>query len=175
MDVFDKIALDLSNGARKNYEKHGYISPVVFLVVNGTLNPLPKQLIDLMHADRDKFRDVVRDLVKKHNPLAVAIITEAYYLDLQKGDKVERPSQSKDKKECVFVTVDSKDKQISFMAEIKNKNLGEWIQHPIYFKKGGEVQASGNMIDFYDTGISLNVPLELHITAKGDCKVQKID
>lgn len=174
MDIFDKIALDLSDGARKNYEKHGHIQPVVFLVINDTLNPLPKQLVDLMTADKDKFHDVVRELVKKHNPLAVAIITEAWYLDLQGGAKVEVPSQSKEKKECVFVTVDSIEKQISWMAEIKDKKLGEWVKHPVYFKKVGEVRMSGNMIDFFGTGTVLNVPLEMHQKPKGNGEVTKI-
>lgn len=175
MDIFDEMANDLSEGARKNYEEFGKVASVVFFVINDTLNPLPKQLIDLMHSDRDKFRDVVSELVKEHNPLAVAIITEAWYLDLQKGDQLEVPSQSKDKKECVFVTVDSIEKQISYYAEIKDKKLGEWIEQPVYFKKGGEVRTSGNMIDFYGTGTALNVPLEMHKTPKEDSSVPKID
>ncbi len=175
MDMLDEIAIDLSEGARKNFEEYGQIAPMVFFVINDTLNPLPKQLIDLMHADRDKFRDVVSELVKEHNPLAVAIISEAWYLDLQKGDKLEVPSQSKEKKECVFVTVDSSEKQISYYAEIKDKKLGEWIRQPVYFKKGGEVKTSGNIIDFYGTGTALNVPLEMHKTPRGDSKVSKID
>ena len=175
MDVFDKIALDLSDGARKNYQKYGYITPVVFLVINDSLNPLPKEMIDLMTSDREKFKDVVMELVKKHNPLAVAIITEAYYLDLQGGAKVEQPSQSKNKKECVFVTVDSREKQISYMAEIKDKKLGKWIKHPVFIKKGGEVEVSGNMIDFYGTSNVLNVPLEMHEKLKENGEVSKIE
>ncbi|HCE45519.1 MAG TPA: hypothetical protein DET40_18420 [Lentisphaeria bacterium] len=175
MDVFDKIALDLSDGARKNYEKHGFVQPVAFLIINGTLSPLPRNLTDLMLSDKEKFNAVVSELVKKHNPLAVAIITEAWYLGFPLGDKLEAPSQSKDRKECVFVTVDSKEKQISWMAEIKDKKLGKWVKHPVYLKKGGEVKASGNMVDFYGTGTELNLPLEMHQSPKGESKIPKMD
>ncbi len=175
MDVFDKIALDLSDGAKKNFEKHGYVQPVAFLIIDYQLSPLPRNLSDMMIYDKEKFNTVVRELVKKHNPMAVAVICEAYYLDLHKGDKFERPSESKDRKECVFVTVDSMDKQISWHAEIKDKKLGEWIKHPVYLKKGGEVEASGNMIDFYGTGTSLNLPIEMHDIPKGEDKVSKIN
>jgi len=61
------------------------------------------------------------------------------------------------------------------MTEIKNKKLGEWIKHPIFIKSGGEVQASGNMIDFYGTGTVLNVPLEMHQKTNGNGEVTKIE
>lgn len=175
MDVIDKIALDLTLGAKKNFDKHGFVAPVVFIVENGTLNLLPQNLINLMTSDKEQFHETIRALVKKRNPLAVAIISEVWYLDLQGGAKIEQPSKSKDKKECVFVTVDSKEKQISYMAEIKDKKLGEWIKHPVFIKKGGEVEVSGNMIDFYGTSNVLNVPLEMHQKSKGGVDVPKIE
>ncbi len=40
--------------------------------MNGKLAILPQKLIEmLMTADREKFKEVVTNLVKKHNPLAV--------------------------------------------------------------------------------------------------------
>lgn len=175
MDFIEQLAIDMCDGAKGNYEECGYIIPAVLLVMDGMLNALPQQLADLMHSDKDKFQEVVRTLVKKHNPLAVAIISEAWCLDIAGKGKVEQPSRSPDRIESIFVTVDSREKQIFYHAEIKNKKLGKWVKGPVYFKTDGEVETSGNMVDFYGSGSALNLPIEMHEAPTGDGKVPKID
>ena len=69
---------------------------------------------------RKKFYEAVRELVKKHNPDAVAVICEAWCLYDLSG-KLEQPSKSPKRKECVFVTVDSRDKQVTCAAEIRDR------------------------------------------------------
>ena len=60
-------------------------------------------------------------------------------------------------------------------TEVKNKKLEKWVKGPVYFKTGGEVETSGNMVDFYGTGVALNLPFEMHETPRGDGEVPKID
>ena len=175
MDYIEQLALDMCDGARSNYEECGYITPAVLLLVDGMLNALPEKLTALMHSDRDRFHDAVREIVRKYNPLAVIIIAEAWCLDISGKGKVEQPSRSPDRIESIFVTVDSREKQIFYHAEVRNKKLGEWVKGPVYLKTGGEVDISGNMVDFYGTGSALNLPIEMHETPRGDGEVPKID
>ena len=172
MDI-ESLALTLTEGARQNFEEFGYISTVILFIMNGSITPLPPQLMDILTKDRERFYATVRDLVKKHNPDAVAMICEAWYVDDLSG-RLEQPSKNPKKKECVFVTVDSRDRQVSYVAEIKNKKLCEWKQHPVYEKNSGDTAVSGNMIDFYGTGSVLNLPMGMYEKPQGNAGAEKI-
>ncbi len=174
MDI-ESLAENLTDGARQNFEEFGCISTVTLFIMNGSITPLPQQLMDILNKDRERFYATVRELVKKHNPDAVAMICEAWFVDDLSG-KLEQPSNSPKKKECVFVTVDSKDRQVSYVAEIKSKNLCEWKKHPVYEKNSPDNTAvSGNMIDFYGTGNVLNLPMGMYEKPSGDNKAEKVD
>jgi hypothetical protein len=174
MDI-ESLAITLTEGAAQNFEEFGGISTVTFFIMNGSITPLPQQLMDILTQDRERFYAVVRELVKKHNPDAVAMICEAWFVDDLSG-KLEQPSKSPKKKECVFVTVDSKDRQVSYIAEIRDRKLCEWKQHPVYEKNsGGSTAMSGNMIDFYGTGRVLNLPMGMYEKPQGSGTVEKVD
>ncbi len=173
MDI-ESLAKDLTEGATQNFAEFGYISTVTLFIMNGSITPLPQHLMDILTQDRERFYANVRELVKKHNPDAVAMICEAWYVDDLSG-RLEQPSKSSKKKECVFVTVDSKDRQVSYVAEIKNKKLCEWKQHPVYEKNSGSTAVSGNMIDFYGTGSVLNLPMGMYEKPQGKAKPEQVD
>ncbi len=174
MDI-ESLAITLAEGATQNFEEFGCISTVTLFIMNGGITPLPQQLMDILTQDRERFYATVRELVKKHNPDAVAMICEAWYVDDLSG-RLEQPSKSPKKKECVFVTVDSKERQVSYIAEIRNKKLCEWKQHPVYEKNSGDTAAvSGNMIDFYGTGTVLNLPMGMFEKPQGNGQVEKVD
>ena len=72
--------------------------------------------------------------------------------------------------------MDSKDRQVAYIAEIRDRKLCEWKQHPIYEKNtGGNTAMSGNMIDFYGTGSVLNLPMGMYEKPLGDNKVENVD
>ncbi len=173
MDI-ESLAITLPDGARQNFEEFGCISTVSLFIMNGSITPLPQQLMDILTQDRERFYAAVRELVKKHSPDAVAMICEAWYVDDLSG-RLEQPSKNPKRKECVFVTVDSKERQVSYVAEIRNKKLCEWKQHPVYEKNSGDTAASGNMIDFYGTGTVLNLPMGMYEKPQGNGKAEKVD
>ena len=179
MDI-ESIARQLFSQVEQNFQKYGFLSPVTLFIIQNQIVMLPVELIELFIKDKDKYVEAVRYLVKENPPDAVVIISEVWYLDNIKDGKIEQPSKSQNRKEAVFLTVDSKNKQITYINQIKDKKLTAWREFGIYDKlnhTAGNIQTmAGNFTDFYGTGANLTVPVEMMEKPKGEVKdVPKID
>ena len=178
MDI-DSMAKQLMGQAEENYRKYGGLATITLFIVKDQIAVLPIELMDLFATDKARYVDAVRYLVKENPPDAVVLICEAWFLDDIKDGKIEQPSKSPKRKECAFLTVDTRDKQITYINEIKNKKLSEWRIFGTHNKMDhteGNMQMYGNFTDFYSTSSVLNVPVDMMEKAENETKeVPKID
>jgi hypothetical protein len=174
MDI-ETLLSNLAEGARENFKEFGFVTPATLFIMNDSLAPLPDEVMELFSKDKPRYFEAVRRLVKKHSPDAVAVICEAWFVDDFSAGLVQ-PSLSPGRKECVFITVDSRDRQVTCAAEVKNGKLGDWNRHPAYEKNSvNDKMITGNLIDFYGTGTNLNLPIDMLRRPADGTGPEKID
>lgn len=173
MDIdIEKIADKLKKGAEDNFNIHGHISPIAFILKGGSMVMLPMKILKLFTDEREKFYEILKSMVKsiQPQPSAVILISEIWFIIDKENGVFEQPSKSKNRREAVLLTVDTIGRQLTYISEIKNKAMGEWKIFSDHDKtKPNKMQLRGNLIDFFNTGVepNLNVPAEMYQKPKG--------
>jgi len=153
MDI-EKITNQLKKGVEDNYRKHGSVTAVSFMIKNGNMVILPAPILKLFTDDKDKFYEIVRSMVKSIQPDAVILISEVWFILDKENGVFEQPSKSKNRREAVLLTVDTKNRQITYFSEIREKKMGEWKTFSNFDKtKPNKTELRGNMPlrDFIDS------------------------
>lgn len=179
-DINDIVNM-MKNGVEQNLKNDGFVSMQVFLIKDKTFTALPLEILQVFNANKKVFYDSVRQIIKQFDMDYFVMVSEAWSLKL-KPDKQwdgEMPSESKERVDTVFFTIDSRDRQISYMSEKNDGNIGKWDKIMDYDKTSPNSEAMGGLsLDLFGSGSNLglaDMPLGYSGNNCKKSKIHKID
>jgi hypothetical protein len=149
-------------GARQNFVTHGYVSPIALVHARRhpdtgePLNPPRLMVINLTNVpDKDTLAEALRELLKKTNATAVALINEAWEIaKFRPGEKpqdwVGRVKDHPNAKEIVLINFETRDGHILIVQARIVEKKGKRVLDP--FKEQEMNQGSGRFVGLFDHG-----------------------
>ena len=174
-EIIDKLVKMMKHGIGIYMKQDGFVVTMAFLAKDNDFTNVPVDKMKLYETNKNLFYEFLRMKIKEFNLDAVAFISEAWFVNRKNWNGIENPSECKDKQNAVYFTIDTKERQVSFMAIKKEGKLGRWKAVMDYDKtKPTDKQMGGLSFDLFGSGMHLGLPSSCNCNAshvKSDVKI----
>lgn len=161
-ETFIKAVSETVKTGISMFMKHdGFVNTMAFLMKKGNFIPVPDEIMEIFKYDKEMFYSIINVTVTQNDIDAVIIVGEAWTITRGRNDwKGEVPSECNDRKDTVYYTIDTKDRQVSCFAGKNGKRLGRWktVMDCDKTKPIKKATCGGLAFDMFGTSTVLGLP-----------------
>ena len=115
------LVLEIFEGGKHNFEKDGFLAPVMFIMENEQIDGKYKvQLVPVPMIDKAKEQFLINTVLKQIKPKAFLFISEGWLKKIKAEDKEEADKQIAEAMEKGIKNCDDKEECVFFQGESAN-------------------------------------------------------